>query len=165
MWKYFLPRSTIYGIDIYDKSGLEEPRIKIFRGSQSDTSFLVDVARRIGSLDIVVDDGSHINADVITSFQALFPLLSDGGIYAIEDVDHSYIPAAGGDDEDFGNPRTIMSFFKRLADGLHYEAFRAMGLDYEPSYFDMNVHSLHFYYNLIIVHKGTESRRYPPQLI
>jgi len=96
MWKYYFPNSMIYGIDIYDKSALEEDRIHIFRGSQADKDFLVDCFRRIGSLDIVIDDGSHVNEHVIVSFKTLFPLLSDGGIYAVEDTDQSYTPSLGG---------------------------------------------------------------------
>ena len=33
MWKSFFPRSQIYGIDIHDKSALQEKRITIFKGS------------------------------------------------------------------------------------------------------------------------------------
>ena len=31
MWKYYFPKSTIYSIDIYDKSLIQEHRIKIFQ--------------------------------------------------------------------------------------------------------------------------------------
>lgn len=160
MWKYYFPNSRIFAIDIYDKSALSEARIEIFRGSQADPSFLRDVFERIGSLDIVIDDGSHVNEHVLTSFTTLFPLLNEGGIYAIEDTDHSYIPRDGGDNRDLNNPRTVMNVFKNLADGLNYEALHLLGVPHEPSYIDRNVLSLHFYYNLIIVQKGTEPRQF-----
>lgn len=39
MWKTYFPNSMIYGLDIVDKSSLEEDRIKIFQGSQVDEVF------------------------------------------------------------------------------------------------------------------------------
>lgn len=36
--------------------------------------------------DLILDDGSHINEHVIKSFELLFPLLTDGGIYIVEDT-------------------------------------------------------------------------------
>ncbi|MBP0000642.1 MAG: hypothetical protein J7641_16865 [Cyanobacteria bacterium SID2] len=70
MWKYFFSWSNIYGIDIYDKSYHEENRIKTFMGSQSDPDFLKEVARKVGKIDIVIDDDSHINEHVIKTFKA-----------------------------------------------------------------------------------------------
>lgn len=152
MWKKFFPKSTIYSIDIYDKSKLQEKRIKIFRGSQADAEFLKDVRAKMGSLDIVIDDGSHLNEHVVTSFRTLFPLLNEGGIYVVEDLQSSYWPSMGGDSDDLDNPNTSMNFFKKLADGLNYKEFLKPG--YVPSYFDENISSIHFYHNLIFVYKN-----------
>ena len=44
MWKYFFPNSHIYGIDIIEKSQLDESRITLFRGSQNDQAFLGGLA-------------------------------------------------------------------------------------------------------------------------
>src|SRR5687768_9723204 len=40
MWKAYFPHSRICGLDLYDKSYHEEPRIRIFQGSQTDTKLL-----------------------------------------------------------------------------------------------------------------------------
>jgi demethylmacrocin O-methyltransferase len=157
MWKYYFPRSAIYAIDVYDKSKLQEKRIKIFQGSQNDEKFLKDVFSRIGSLDIIIDDGSHMNEHVLTSFKTLFPLLKDGGIYAVEDVQTSYWPQYGGSSEDLNNPATAMGFFKKIADGLNYMELAEPG--YEPAYFDKNITSIHFYHNLVIIYKGVNDER------
>ena len=152
MWKYYFPKSMIYSIDIYDKSALQEKRIAIFRGSQSDEAFLQNLGRDIGSLDIIIDDGSHVNRDVIRSFEILFPTVKPGGIYVVEDTQTSYWEPFGGDSVDFANPRTIMNYFKRLTDSLNYQEFDKPG--YEPTYFDKNIVSIHFYHNLVFVYKG-----------
>lgn len=61
MWKKYFPKGKIYGIDIYDKSGIDEDRIKTFCGSQADSEFLRRIVEEIGEVDIIVDDGSHQN--------------------------------------------------------------------------------------------------------
>jgi Rhamnosyl O-methyltransferase/CmcI len=152
MWKYYFPKSSIYSIDIYDKSNIQENRIAIFRGSQNDPEFLRNVVDQMEGLDIVIDDGSHLNEHVITSFRTLFPLLADGGIYVIEDTQTSYWPKFGGDSYDLNNPHTIMTFLKTLTDGLNYEEIARKG--YQPSYLDQNIVSLHFYHNLVFIYKG-----------
>jgi hypothetical protein len=96
MWKDYFPNSTIYGIDIYDKSFHQKKRIKIFQGSQNDPDFLKFVAKQIGNINIVIDDGSHVNEHIITSFTTLFPFLSNNGYNVIEDIQTSCWPHLGG---------------------------------------------------------------------
>lgn len=105
MWAKYFPKSEILGIDLYDKSLLDYRRIKTFQGSQSDENFLA----QFNNLDIIIDDGSHINADVIKSFEILFPRLNLGGYYCIEDTQVSGL-------KEFTNntlPITL-SYFKNL---------------------------------------------------
>lgn len=151
MWKEYFPHARIFGIDLADKSGLEEDRIRILRGDQKDAAFLDRVVAETGPLDIVVDDGSHRNADVIASFEALFPRLKEGGIYAVEDLQTSYWPTYGGSLE-ADAPHTSMALFKRLADGLNHAEWIRPG--YEPGFLDLNVASVHFYHNMVFVYRG-----------
>ena len=151
MWKAYFPKSHIFGIDIYDKTCLDENRIKTFMGSQTDEDFLRRVAAEIGTIDIIIDDGSHQNNHVITSFGILFPLLSPKGIYVIEDLQTSYWVEHGGS-TDLLAPHTSMNFLKSLTDGLNYKEFR---IDkYTPTYFDEHIISIHYYHNLVFIHKG-----------
>jgi demethylmacrocin O-methyltransferase len=152
MWKKYFEKAQIFSFDIYDKKALEESRIKIFKGSQNDTNFLKYLADTIGDFDIIIDDGSHINQDVITTFNFLFPKLNLGGIYVIEDVQTSYWPECGGNSKEFNSHKTIVGYFKSLIDGLNHEELIID--NYESSYFDQNIKSIHFYHNLIIVNKG-----------
>jgi hypothetical protein len=136
MWKYYFPKSQICSIDVYDKSRIEEHRIKIFRGSQNDPDFLLDVVKQMGGLDIVIDDGSHI-----------------------EDLQTSYWPKYGGDSHNLNSPQTTMYFLKELIDGLNYQEIARK--DYQPSYFDRNIFSLHFYHNLVFIYKGRNEEEGP----
>ncbi len=152
MWKKYFPFGKIFAIDIFDKSQLEEGRIKIFCGSQVDHPFLDDVIKKTGSLDIIIDDGSHINEHVIETFKKLFPVLNDGGIYVIEDTQTSYWSEFGGDSENLSNTDTLMNFFKGFTDSLNHKEFILK--DYRQSYYDKKIISIHFYHNLIFIYKG-----------
>jgi len=157
MWKKFFPFGRIFGIDIHDKSALQERRIKIFQGSQVDLNFLSNVTEETGELDIIIDDGSHINDHVIKTFKALFPKLKNGGVYVIEDTQTSYWKDFGGDSKDLRNPNTIMNYFKGLTDCLNHQEFLIP--DYEQSYYDKKIISMHFYHNLIFICKGDNNEK------
>ncbi|WP_116127819.1 class I SAM-dependent methyltransferase [Lewinella sp. IMCC34183] len=157
MWKEYFWRGQIYALDIYDKSLLEEKRIRIFQGSQVDTDFLEEVVQETGPLDLIVDDGSHLNDHVITTFEFLFPYLKGGGIYAIEDVQTSYWPDYGGDSNDLQQPGTIMNYFKQLTDSLNHQELMRPG--YVPTYYDRNIVAMHFYHNMIFIEKGANNEQ------
>lgn len=151
-WKFYFPNSNIYAIDKYDKKQLEEKRIKIFEGSQTDGSFLENVCRQIGGIDIIIDDGSHVNSHVIESFKFLFPKLKQNGIYVIEDLETAYWPGMGGDSINLDNPTTSINFLKTLIDSLNHKEILKPG--YVASYFDLNIVELHFYHNIVFIVKG-----------
>lgn len=65
MWKKYFPFGKIYSLDIFDKSPQEERRIKIFKGSQVDENLLLSICDEIDEIDLIIDDGSHINEHVI----------------------------------------------------------------------------------------------------
>lgn len=152
MWRTYFPRSMIYAIDIYDKTPHNERRIKIFKGSQVDEQFLSHVVDEIGSIDIIIDDGSHLNEHVLKTFHYLFPRLADNGIYVVEDTQTSYWQSWGGSSEDLNLRSTSMGFLKSLVDTVNYQEFEHQ--NYEPTYFDKNIVGLHFYHNLVFVQKG-----------
>ena len=152
MWKKYFPFGKIYSIDIYDKSALQEKRIKIYQGSQVDEDFLKKVTNETGLLDIIIDDGSHFNEHIIESFKILFPKLKDGGVYVIEDIQTSYWEYFGGDSINLNNPKTAMNFFKNLTNCLNHQEIPDE--KYTESYFDKKIVSIHFYHNLVFIHKG-----------
>jgi len=152
MWKRYFPKANIFSFDIYDKKLHEESRIKIFQGSQVSPLFLEEVLKQTGELDLIIDDGSHINEHVLFTFKYLFPKLKTGGIYVVEDTQTSYWEHYGGQVEDRNSTDTIMGYFKSLVDGLNHSEFKNQ--DYQASYLDLNITSIHFYHNLIFIYKG-----------
>lgn len=152
MWKSFFPFAKITSIDIFDKSFLQEKRIKIYKGSQVDELILEKIFCQTGEFDIIIDDGSHINEHVIRSFEILFPKLKKGGIYVIEDTQTSYWENYGGSSTNFNKNDTIYNYFKSLIDSLNNEEFVIN--NYKKSYFDVHIISMHFYHNIIFIYKG-----------
>ena len=151
MWRWFFPKARIVGLDIEDKSWLNQGHVHTYLGDQTDPEILQRIIEEQGAPMVVIDDGSHIPAHVRESFRILFPLLPNGAIYCIEDTQTSYWPAWGGklDPKASG---TSMDLVKDLIDGLNHEEFLLDG--YEASYTDQWVRAVHCYHNLVIIEKG-----------
>lgn len=113
MWRSWMPRAEIVGIDIEPRH-LNEPRISTAVGDQSDEIFLRDLCRRSGPFDIVIDDGSHRSDHICASFRFLWPLLQPGGVYVIEDLGTSYLSDYGGGPP--GTAGTSVEMVKGLLD-------------------------------------------------
>ncbi len=150
MWRDYFPAAHITGLDIVDLTALATPRIRIYHGDQSNAELLQRVVAESGGIDIVIDDGGHVNRDVIASFHTLFPLLSQGGLYVIEDIHTSYWSAYGGEFRDLNTGRTTASFVKGLIDGLncHWIPGRT------PTDRDLGIDGVYCYPKLVFISKG-----------
>ena len=54
-----------------------------------------------------------------------------------------------------------MGFLKSLVDGLNHAEFERPG--YKANYFDLNIAAMHFYHNIVFVHKGMN--RHPSNIL
>ena len=87
MWVDYFPRAAIFGLDFNDFSQVRIERCRIFRGDSGRAEDLQAVLHSTsGSLDIIIDDASHLSRDQQAALGVLFPALTAGGIYAIEDL-------------------------------------------------------------------------------
>jgi len=154
MWKSYFRHGRIVGIDLHDKSALRERRVDIRQCDQTDANALTKLSQEYGGFDVIVDDGSHLNVHVLRTFEILFPLLRDGGIYAVEDTQTSYWPSWGGG---LQSPSSMMVFFQRMTDGLNHAEYPIRG--YSPSYWDTHITSIAFFHNLIIITKGRNDEK------
>jgi hypothetical protein len=81
----------VAGIDISPKVVRLGPRVRFFQADQSSPDDLAFVVASLGGrLDVVIDDGSHVGQHQRASFESLFPVVSPGGWYVIEDLSTSY---------------------------------------------------------------------------
>ena len=158
-WQCFFPFGRIIGADIKDASALQNFRTKIYRIDQSDKASLLQMADIEKKFDIIVDDGSHMNAHQLLTFATLFDHLRDGGVYVLEDVQTSYWHFAGWDGsrpEDEAFRETCVGYFLWLAKYLNHAeiAKNEEQLDHEVMELAKSVRSVEFHHNLIFVHKG-----------
>lgn len=118
LWrKYFGADASIFGIDINPQCADYNGRSGQVRiGSQDNPSFLRSVVSEMGGIDIVIDDGSHVAKHQRASFETLFPLLSESGVYICEDLHTAYWPAYGGG---FRRRGTFIEYAKILMDDMH----------------------------------------------
>ncbi|MBB5159509.1 demethylmacrocin O-methyltransferase [Saccharopolyspora phatthalungensis] len=164
MWQRYFRRGLVYGLDIFDKPGVRGSRIRAVQGDQSDPEFLDDLGRELGPFDIIIDDGSHVNDHVKTSFAALFPHVRSGGLYVIEDLQTAYWPGFGGNDRDRTASDTSMGMLKTLVDGLNHKEM-PMRARNGQSYTDRHIVGVHFYHNLAVIDKGLNAEAPIPACI
>ena len=109
MWRDYLgDTARIYGID-NDPSAKrnEDLATRVFIGDQADRNFLREVRRQIGIADIIIDDGGHLASQQINSFEELYSMLKETGIYVIEDT---HTALWGGRYNDRQDGQTILTF-------------------------------------------------------
>jgi hypothetical protein len=90
IWRESFPNAKcILGLDIDSdckKYENTEKSIYIEIGDATNDVFIEYINNNYGPFDIIIDDGSHTNNDVILSFEKLFPLLNNNGLYIVEDT-------------------------------------------------------------------------------
>lgn len=89
MFYDYFPRANIYCIDINPATFLDNDRVKTFVIDQGKQVDLINFTSSIGDVkfDFIIDDGSHRPDHQQLSLSMLFPLLKEGGIYFIEDLE------------------------------------------------------------------------------
>ena len=84
MWQDIFPRGLIAGIDFNPTSHWPPGTIAIV-AEQADPGLPAMLAAHAPAWDLIVDDGSHNGGKTAATFDLLWPLISPGGYYVIED--------------------------------------------------------------------------------
>jgi len=149
MFRKFLgKKATLFGIDI-DTECLKfngvDGQVRI--GDQKDIVFLNSVVQEIGSLDIVLDDGSHVMKDIKTTFLYLFRYLNEGGLYIIEDLHTSYWKKFGGG---YNNKNNFFKFLQILINDMHHWYH-----DFGQSFPEISnyIPAIHVYDSVVVIEK------------
>jgi SAM-dependent methyltransferase len=89
-WRDVFPNATcIVGVDISpDSFKFQNPEKNVYVeiGDATNKEFIQHILEKYNNFDLIIDDASHTNRDVIQSFEVLFPLLNDNGLYIVEDT-------------------------------------------------------------------------------
>lgn len=161
--------AQITGLDIDPQCaaiGLEESGVadEIYIGSQADAELLQILGREAGPFDVVLDDGSHQQSDMVTTFLQLFPVLKQGGVYIIEDTHTNHYPTHQQSFMGIG----LYDYFKGLAERLTIDFMEprlSLGRYKEPREqrapmarvhdIGSEIFSIQFYDSLIAIQKKT----------
>ena len=118
MWKnFFGKKAKIIGIEMNPEAKkLEKKGFKIFIGDQSDPNFWEKFYKKVGKVDILLDDGGHKNIQQVTTFMESYNYIKPGGMIIIEDTHTSFMKKKG-----FKNPSkySFVSFSKYIIENLH----------------------------------------------
>lgn len=119
MWRDYLgPEARIIGVDVDPNCrAMTEHGFEIWIGDQGDPAFWEQFKAAVPSIDVVLDDGGHTMRQQLVTFDALFPIVSNGGLFIVEDTHTSYFPSHGGGAP--GHPGTWMGKVKDLIDQMH----------------------------------------------
>ena len=161
LWNnYFGPsKCNIYGIDIEPKCKKVEElygNVKILIGDQGDKNFLNNIISQLPDMDIIIDDGSHMMNDQITTFEILFPKVIMDGIYICEDLHTSYWPICGGGYKKDG---TFIEYIKNYIDKLnayhcHDNDWCEKNSNLHIDNFTKTCYSMHFYDSIVVLEKS-----------
>ena len=119
MWKeYFGKEARIIGIDNNPEAKIwENHGFEIFIGDQASPDFWNNLKKKIGMVDILLDDGGHTDLQQATTLFEFINNINDGGVLVVEDVHTSYL-------KEFGNPSKL-SFINltfNLIDKLNFRS-------------------------------------------
>jgi hypothetical protein len=156
MWKeYFGPQSIIVGIDINPNCKKVESDGKFVEiGNQSDIIFLKSLIEKYGRPDVVLDDGSHVMYDLITTFEFLYYQMKENGVYIVEDLHTCYWQNYGGG---LKNTNSFIEFAKDKIDELN--ACHTRGL-VDISDFTKQTQSISIYDSIITFEKRPQQRKF-----
>jgi hypothetical protein len=114
MWKnFFGEKARIIGIDLNPEAKKwEEYGFEIYIGDASDTYFWDIFFKKIGKIDILLDDGGHTYSQQVVTVESVLNYIKDGGLLVIEDIHTSYLRGFG--------PRryTFMKYVKTVLDKI-----------------------------------------------
>jgi len=117
IWKkFFGNKARIIGIDLNPEcKKFEEKGIQVFIGDQSDPKFWKYFFRKVGKVDIILDDGGHTNRQQILTTISCIPNINENGMLVVEDTHTSYI-------KEFNNPNkySFINFVKKCIDDINF---------------------------------------------
>jgi hypothetical protein len=169
--KYFPNLKLIVGCDIDENCNkliYEDQRIQFIVQDANSSIAMEKIQTLSPTYNVILDDGSHHSSDIIASFLNYFPLLSDDGLYVIEDLHASYWEHYGGG---LGRPDSAIEFCKQMVDIVNFEHwglpvdrrsvfgdFGSFGMATFPEDVLASIHSVTFMNSICVIRKKAASR-------
>lgn len=152
MWKnYFGSKARIVGVDIDPRCAkLTEDRVEVVIGDQDDRDFLRGLGEKLGTVDVLIEDGGHTMTQQIATFEELWPRISNGGVLLMEDLHTSYWSKWGGG---YKRPDTFIEYAKDLVDQQH--AWHSQDPEtFQVDEYTRTIRGMHVYDSIIVFDKA-----------
>ena len=150
LWKkYFGKNVRVIGIDIDPRcKQYEEDRIEIYIGSQSDRNFWKEFKKKVGKVDLFIDDGGHTMLQQRVTFEEMYDCVASDGIYICEDCATSYWPSMGGG---YKVKDSFIEYSKNCIDYINARYSKSKKL--QPNYITETLLGVHFYDQMVVFEK------------
>ena len=159
MWReYFGNQARIVGIDNNPEAmRWKEHGFEIYIGDQSDINFWKSIASKLGKIDILLDDGGHLDYQQSVTLFENINNIKDNGLIVIEDTHSSYM-------KEFGNPSeySFMKVVFNLIDKLNY---RATHLKKNNSFLKLPISDIHIFESIVCFKINHENSNVSEEII
>jgi hypothetical protein len=119
-WASVFPSANIYGGDKKESQLFNSGNISTHFVDQEVAASFDDLKAEFDfEFDVVLDDASHVYANTVATFEALFPAVKTGGMYLIEDIQD-----AGEGANDWQQTLVQLEAYM-TAEGHTYEVFQS----------------------------------------
>lgn len=154
MWRdFFGPKARIIGIDLNPNAKKWEAHgFEIFIGSQSDENFWKDFTKKVGPVDVVLDDGGHSYTQQIVTTEMLLDAIKDRGMLVVEDTHTSYLSGYGAKRYSF--TRYVKNFIDRINHRFH---------QLDPQRADHRVWSIQSFESIVAFHINRQASNLPSE--
>jgi predicted O-methyltransferase YrrM len=141
MWSKYFRDVLVVGVDVREECA------RLCRHHPSISIRIADArgCRQPETFDVIVDDGSHISADIVDIFRSNWPSLAPGGLYFIEDLKCTHNPLYPKQTAIKAEPGRFQR--RHFIEFLDQELMR---LDWRRS----DVECLHFHPELAVIRKA-----------
>jgi len=156
MWReLFGKNSRIIGLDLnpaakkWEKDGFE-----IYIGDQDDPNFWKTTLSKIGSFDVLLDDGGHLYTQQITTVTSVLDAANEHAIIIVEDTHTSYM-------DGFGNKKwSFMEYCFEIVNRINQRSSAITN----PSLVENRIHSINFFESIVafrIDRAKSKNKSYP----
>jgi hypothetical protein len=156
MWReLFGKNSRIIGLDLnpsakkWEKDGFE-----IYIGDQDDPNFWKTTLSKIGSFDVLLDDGGHLYTQQITTVTSVLDSANERAIIIVEDTHTSYM-------DGFGNKKwSFMEYCFEIVNRINQRSSAITN----PSLVENRIHSINFFESIVafrIDRAKSKNKSYP----
>ncbi len=160
MWRKFLgKKAKIIGIELNpDAKKFKKLGFEIFIGDQSDPFFWKKFYKKVGKIDVLIDDGGHTNLQQITTFMESIENMNKGGIILIEDTHTSFMNYKG-----FNNPskNSFINFSSNFIENIHR---RNPMVKKKLNYLSKKIFSIEYFDSIVKINISKKNMNYSSHL-